>query len=501
MGREEMKSLVGDGKQCRYAAVDVINESFGANVYPDPANDPIGIDFTGVSYSSIERCSLRGHVAAIVGQDTGRVSGGVAKAGGQYVSVHDCELASCYYGAWLNGANAWRIYDGRVAANRYGIWCTRTTGSRLLSTFESNGLGVVFASGAGGNGVSHSYFEGNGRPDLWSQLPFEKRGAVRFDDGSDGNSEVNNLFSNSEDTVVNNSRGVNVSQTAKTVAAPAAPTGIGAGQNLLVNGDFASWRALDYGANQLATGWVLDPPFPAREQQRLLFDSTQHVIGTGSQQWHMLMSDTGLSQRALRYVVPVTQGQWYAFSGWTRVSGAPERFSLRIGNTLADSNYYYSGRLHNLDAWQFHRQVFRATSTAVVIYVENEAPTGSGDFWMDAFKLEAGQLPTAFAAPNLFTEGLRTFGPPLVAASEIAPTHAVHQVTGTATIRTIRLPSAAPDEPAVCAGELVLIPGGPQGSPTWKLATGGNIALDFQARPLVPVRCIFDPNLQKWFVA
>lgn len=81
-----------------------------------------------------------------------------------------------------------------------------------------------------------------------------------------------------------------------------------------------------------------------------------------------------------------------------------------------------------------------------------------------------------------------TVGPVLASAATIAPTFAIHHVSGTATITTITVPWTG------FTGPITLVP-----DAAWSLATGGNIASAYTAIANSPVLVEFDGV--SWYVA
>lgn len=87
--------------------------------------------------------------------------------------------------------------------------------------------------------------------------------------------------------------------------------------------------------------------------------------------------------------------------------------------------------------------------------------------------------------------GAGQIGSPIASAATIAPTHKMHHVTGTATIKTITPPH--PD----FAGPIVLLADG-----IWTWDATGNIAYDYSDRVVVvgtSYYFYYDRSLNKWF--
>ncbi len=193
--------------------------------------------------------------------------------------------------------------------------------------------------------------------------------------------------------------------------------------------------------------------------------------------------------RSLQLSLVVTPGQPYVFSGWTFVD-VTNTFELRIGDSVADATYYYSGGLSATGSWQLHRVPFVPQGSSITIHVHelDWKPGVARSIWLDSFKLETGMLPTAYYTDDLTTRGT-TIGPPLASAAKIIPTYQIHHVTGDAAIDTIVAPKGF-------AGELVLIPDG-----LWTTETSGNIKNKITATVDQPVRCIYDAAQAKWYLA
>lgn len=448
-----------------------------------PVTGSVGIDLSDVSYCQIQRIMLRGHEAGIVGRDSGH-------GAGQYNEIISCDVAENVYGARLGtgtgpgqtAANAWHVYGGRFFDNKIGIQITASVGNHISSTFErSSEGGVIFAEGASECSVTASYFEGN------------RGGAVRFEAGATFNIESGNLYANAEDTVLDND-GSNVSFAPRVPSSPTMYTGIGAGLNLIPNGSFE----VDSNSDGIADGWyVPDGTVPGASYG---LDTTHANVKFGTKSQRFVYS-APLSQRNLQLDLSVAKGQWYVFTGWTLIDpNSAGRFSLRIGINGGDSSYYSSGSLVTTGTWQLHRIAFPTTTTALSttttlsIYVfEQDVTTPGGPFaiYLDGFKLEPGIVPTHWYERNLITSA-GSLGSALSATGTdvtITPTHSIHHVTGSGTIKTIVAPAGF-------VGELTLIPDEP-----WKTTTSGNIANAVTATIHRPVRCTYDPVTAKWYLA
>lgn len=91
--------------------------------------------------------------------------------------------------------------------------------------------------------------------------------------------------------------------------------------------------------------------------------------------------------------------------------------------------------------------------------------------------------------PNAF--GGNDIGPSIASAATIAPTHAIHPVTGTAAIVNI----TTPGDPATWQGELILIA---IGIFTWTAA--GNIAIaGTMTAAGKNLHLVYNPATQKWY--
>ena len=352
------------------------------NKVPRRDTGSIAIDYTNVGYSQISRLSLRYHECGILGGEDLPPT----ERGAYYNEIFSSEIASCNNGIRLiDAGNAYHIYGGRIVGNNIGIYLAHVSGNHISSSFEQNGLAIQFAAGASKCSVTSSYFEGNGKdPKL---VP--PHGAIHFDWGANFNVESANLFANIEDIVLDND-GSNISLSPRVVGTPAMATGIGSGINLIPNGSFE----FDTNGDGLADSWVMASGIPTGTQ--LALDTAVRKFDNRSQK--LTIASTGTSQRCLQLDVAVTSGQRYVFSGWTYVS-RPNVFSIHIGDSLSNSNYYNSGKLASVDIWQFHRISFVPAHHSVTVYIfEFEVGPGTSDrsIWLDGFKLETGILPTGF---------------------------------------------------------------------------------------------------------
>lgn len=92
-----------------------------------------------------------------------------------------------------------------------------------------------------------------------------------------------------------------------------------------------------------------------------------------------------------------------------------------------------------------------------------------------------------FTLPGTLLNGVT--GPDLASAATIAPTHAIHRVTGTAAIVNITVPYTG------FAGTIVLIP-----TAIWTWTAAGNIIVagTTTAGNGVPVSFTYNPTTAKW---
>ncbi|WP_329048323.1 hypothetical protein OG738_38140 [Amycolatopsis sp. NBC_01488] len=372
-----------------------------AQAYGVPGS--IGIDFTGVSFSQIERVSMRGHEIGIRGRDTalrtwvrkkpttatrllvtatdtlytggehvtveypgdngektdltgevtsvaphddadypaldvawdGNVTatsvpvGALVRrtlppsgAGGYYVSVLDCEIATCGRGISLtNSGNNWTVLDGRVAQNITGVHVEAAVGNRISSAFEKNGLGIEFGPGADANTVIDGcYFEANGNLKFWHEQPVMPPvlGAVRCRPGAIDNTIEPGLFSNGEDTVVDEGDARNTYSGAHLQRFPSIVSGHSNGQNILFNGDFEVPSADE----NVADGWFRSTTAPAGTVLGIEDGSkdpaTLPAGAKAAQRW--VLGDGRNDLFFLYRDVAVIPGQWYTFTAQTRAT-------------------------------------------------------------------------------------------------------------------------------------------------------------------------------------
>ena len=424
----------------------------------------IGLDLQDTSFATVERCLLRYHEIGIHGKDGGL-------GGGQYVEIGSCELTSCKWGMYLeSAANAWRVFGGRIHGNvEAGVYVTGSSGVCLSSTFESNAIGVHFATGAEQCSVTASYFEE------------QTTAAVQFDAGASHNTESYNTLADGSDVVLDLD-GRNGSQSLYAPSFPAARTGLASGRNLLSNPSFD----VDSNGDGLADGLEFTPN---AAHLTLSLDTGVSIGGyTGtsrSKSQKFAVNDSGASNRSILKQIAVVPGRTYTLTGWVKCTGAAQ-FRVSAESVATSRDLFNSGVLAAA-GWQLLRATFVPTAETLRLYADNVAGAGVGALWLDEFTLEAGQLSSESTAGEAL-DHTETLGPVLASASTIAPTHAVHHVSGTAAISTI---APAPG----FSGRALFIPDGP-----WTSTTGGNVANFVQARTSVPILAAYDSQTGLWYL-
>ena len=412
----------------------------------------MGIDFTGVSLSRIDRISMRLHDTAIMGHNG---------SGGYYNAVVDCEIGNCRRGlSLINDGDQWTVLDGHFLSNICGIYVEHSVGNRFRSTFSSNGVGIELGSGAQVNTVmSGSWFEGNGDASKWVDHPVQPPilGAVVCHTGSAGNTVEAGEYSGSGDFVVDETDGDNVCTSPHLAAFPAMPSGTASGRNMLYNGDFAA----DSDNDNIADGWTPNVPAP---DKTFFIERRPDKVPPGTraaQGWTMNPGRNELLR--LSRHVEVIPGQWYTFTARTMVDADdPNPLNKLTGLytvlIITDQNktiYNQHLPMHDYTTG-LHRHSFQvppdATSLQLILHNNDNHPPGGqpgcyvsqdaqtpAHAWFGKFQLEPGRGISTESRDNGLMGEVRTGNDtplPITAAPSPAKavtmtvTHAYHAVAG-----------------------------------------------------------------------
>lgn len=172
---------------------------------------------------------------------------------------------------------------------------------------------------------------------------------------------------------------------------------------------------------------------------------------------------------------------------------SPLASGIDVSATTCNVAYFGSYQAGNPSASGTpHINFFSSGNTGITYDAQIQASGGSSTNGQ-------GQL-NFTAKSNQFTGGivgryLLPLQATITAATTIAPTSSYMNVTGSAEIDTITLPSNCSGFSA-SACYLVLVP---YASPTWTIGTSGNIAQAYVPSENVPVQLFYNPNVSKWF--